>query len=239
MSARTYACPACGAQVDEQARCCRFCTAPVATVRCATCFHMNVSEAGYCSGCGRQLGLEPIGEAATLPCPVCKQALTAYAGAGEAPTSGTLFDCALCGGQFVEHPLLREMLHHHEHAARPETPAHLAGRPEPRNSYIPCPVCASLMNRKNFGGISGVIVDVCKKHGTWFDLGELPRVLAFVVAGGLDRSRLREAEAEADARRAARAAALVPVTPTSSHDRSVHISGKSTLSDLLVNLLVG
>jgi Zn-finger nucleic acid-binding protein len=50
------------------------------------------------------------------------------------------------------------------------------------------------MNRKNFAEVSGVIVDVCKKHGTWFDLGELPRVLAFVAAGGLERSRHRIGE---------------------------------------------
>lgn len=35
-------------------------------------------------------------------------------------------------------------------------------------------------NRKNFGRSSGVIVDICRRHGVWFDRGELPRVLAFV-----------------------------------------------------------
>ncbi len=51
-----------------------------------------------------------------------------------------------------------------------------------------------MMNRKNFGASSGVIVDVCAKHGTWFDAGELPRVLAFVESGGLARARSRHAE---------------------------------------------
>jgi hypothetical protein len=45
------------------------------------------------------------------------------------------------------------------------------------------------MNRKNFGGTSGIIVDVCAKHGTFFDTGELPRVLAFVRRGGLTRAQ--------------------------------------------------
>src|SRR5262249_7438133 len=153
--------------------------------------------------CGHPLGLEPIGEAATLPCPVCKQVLTAYPRAGQGRESGALFDCARCGGQFVEHTLLRELLQHHERAALPEGAPRLAGRPDPRNSYVPCPVCASLMNRKNFGEMSGVIVDVCKKHGTWFDLGELPCVLAFVAAGGLERSRRRAIEEEARVRREA------------------------------------
>jgi Zn-finger nucleic acid-binding protein len=216
--------------VDEQARRCRYCAAPVATVRCATCFHMNVPEAGYCSGCGRQLGLEPVaslGGEGPLPCPICKTPLEAYRDG-----TGALFDCAQCGGQFVEHALLRAMLHEHEHAAFPEGAARLAGRPEPRNSYIPCPACAALMNRKNFGEVSGVIVDVCKKHGTWFDTGELPRVLAFVAAGGLERARKRAAEEEARSLRAAHVAAAAAsiAVPTSSHDH--------TLAQRFVDLLL-
>ena len=48
------------------------------------------------------------------------------------------------------------------------------------------------MNRVNFGKVSGVIVDVCKLHGTWFDAGELTRVVAFAAGGGLERTRARE-----------------------------------------------
>jgi Zn-finger nucleic acid-binding protein len=40
------------------------------------------------------------------------------------------------------------------------------------------------MNRQNFGRKSGIIVDVCRGHGIWFDLGELPRVLAWIQHGG-------------------------------------------------------
>jgi Zn-finger nucleic acid-binding protein len=57
--------------------------------------------------------------------------------------------------------------------------------------YIPCPECEALMTRRNFGSNSGVIVDVCAMHGIWFDVGELPRVIAFVESGGLARSELR------------------------------------------------
>ena len=39
-------------------------------------------------------------------------------------------------------------------------------------------------DRRNFGGTSGVVVDVCHAHGTWFDAGELVKVLAFVESGG-------------------------------------------------------
>jgi Zn-finger nucleic acid-binding protein len=58
--------------------------------------------------------------------------------------------------------------------------------------YIPCPECSQLMNRINFARCSGVIVDVCKGHGTWFDHDELSRIVEFIQAGGVEASRTRE-----------------------------------------------
>jgi Zn-finger nucleic acid-binding protein len=169
---------------------------------------MNVPDAGYCSACGGQLGLEPIGEAGALSCPLCKERLTLYR-----DPKGSLFDCGVCGGQFVDHGLLREMLSRHEHALGPDGGVKPSARLETRSSYIPCPGCSALMNRKNFAGMSGVIVDVCKKHGTWFDAGELPRVLAFVANGGLERSGQREAEEAARLRHEAAMSASGGPTP--------------------------
>jgi Zn-finger nucleic acid-binding protein len=48
------------------------------------------------------------------------------------------------------------------------------------------------MNRVNFGKRSGVIVDACAQHGTWFDADELRRVVEFVRDGGLERARVQE-----------------------------------------------
>ena len=58
--------------------------------------------------------------------------------------------------------------------------------------YVPCPECGELMNRINFARCSGVIVDLCKRHGTWFDREELRRIVEFIRAGGLDVSRAKE-----------------------------------------------
>jgi hypothetical protein len=63
------------------------------------------------------------------------------------------------------------------------------------------------MNRSNYGRISGVILDSCKDHGLWFDQDELRRVLAFIEAGGLDRSRERQIQELEEKRRLA---ALAP-----------------------------
>src|SRR2546425_7345986 len=58
--------------------------------------------------------------------------------------------------------------------------------------YVPCPQCHNLMNRINFAHCSGVIVDICKGHGTWFDCDELRQIVEFVRGGGLEASRQKE-----------------------------------------------
>jgi Zn-finger nucleic acid-binding protein len=182
-------CPACGAGVAEGARTCVHCDAPIATVRCAFCFHMSTPDAVHCAGCGRDLGLEPIPRDGMLPCPDCHGPMSVL-DCGP----GAVHDCGKCGGQFVEVAALRDLLERHAvdtGIERPRTSARLAAAPV---RYVACPVCRALMNRRNFGGVSGVIVDVCAKHGTWFDRGELPRVLAFVESGGLAHLREREAQ---------------------------------------------
>jgi len=41
------------------------------------------------------------------------------------------------------------------------------------------------MQRKNFAGHSGVVVDWCGSHGTWLDAHEMEDIAAFVLEGGL------------------------------------------------------
>jgi Zn-finger nucleic acid-binding protein len=48
------------------------------------------------------------------------------------------------------------------------------------------------MNRVNFAHCSHVIVDVCQKHGTWFDKDELRQIVEFIRAGGMEKSRQME-----------------------------------------------
>ncbi len=63
---------------------------------------------------------------------------------------------------------------------------------ETKIRYWPCPACGSMMNRVNFSRVSGVVLDVCKAHGTYFDAGELHRVMRFIEDGGVDRAREKE-----------------------------------------------
>jgi hypothetical protein len=160
---------------------------------------MNMAHAQHCSGCGCELGLIVETELQGTHCSDCHEPLEAIK-----EPAGTMLSCRHCGGQFVEHALFRGLIQHAETAglAIPDAPYK---RPSPKAAlervhYRPCAVCEQMMNRKNFGGASGVIVDVCAKHGTWFDAGELPQVLEFVQTGGLVRERARELERERLAR---------------------------------------
>jgi Zn-finger nucleic acid-binding protein len=58
--------------------------------------------------------------------------------------------------------------------------------------YRPCVACGKMMNRLNFGRVSGTVVDVCRRHGTFLDAGELHLIVTFIQQGGLDRARQQQ-----------------------------------------------
>lgn len=60
---------------------------------------------------------------------------------------------------------------------------------------VRCPTCDEMMDRLEFAGISGVIVDVCKLHGVWLDAGELERVVT-VIQRQLEEPLLERPEPE-------------------------------------------
>jgi Zn-finger nucleic acid-binding protein len=107
--------------------------------------------------------------------------------------------------------------------------------------YLPCPECRSMMTRRNFGGASGVIVDICSAHGVWFDVGELPTVLSFVESGGLAAARrrgLEEAERKRRGDLVARSTSAVPGGSAQSGAPEQFIAGAAgALLDLLTGLI--
>ena len=58
--------------------------------------------------------------------------------------------------------------------------------------YRKCPCCHQVMQRRNFGTHSGVIVDECRAHGMYLDPGEFEAIEAFIKLGGLALERSRE-----------------------------------------------
>jgi len=166
-------------------------------VRCRTCFGLNPIGRGECQACGAALDLEAELEPTLYQCPRCRGHLAILE-----LDAGRLHECTTCGGFFIEHGAMTKLVAERRSLATPSIPPTPAPPPGVA-TYVPCPICCERMNRAVFGRRSGVVVDVCKLHGTWFDAHELTAALAFVERGGLDLAEKRAAAEAEEARRKA------------------------------------
>ena len=112
-----------------------------------------------------------------------------------------LLECASCDGTWIEADAFDKLCTQRDQQAalahKPidmKEPRAASSAPAPEVRYRPCPRCGKMMNRQNFGRLSGTIVDVCKGHGTYLDAGELHAIVRFIRGGGLDRARQRQIE---------------------------------------------
>ena len=96
-------------------------------------------------------------------CPACQATLV---------LRKTRLECDSCKGTFVDGDELGEML-----LAADQTPE-IEWVDNPSSSRRQCPMCETRMHA---AFLWKVPVERCGVHGTWFDAGELPKLL--VVAG--------------------------------------------------------
>ncbi|MDP1831367.1 MAG: zf-TFIIB domain-containing protein [Geothrix sp.] len=236
MEARVLRCSGCGASVPPDAPQCPYCQAQLATVACSACFALVPLSAGHCPGCGAAMAPREVAAQDGAPCPACAKPL-ASSRIGELEVQA----CRACGGLWLDRAVFEQL-----GTSRERQGAVLGALPSPAEPpvallepvrYRPCPACAQRMNRVNYARRSGVVLDVCKAHGLWFDPDELRRVLAFVAGGGLDRAREREIEELKDAKRAA---VQIPQHPASSFEfnQQMNASGHWLTSVGLVALAV-
>jgi Zn-finger nucleic acid-binding protein len=194
MDAQTLNCPMCGAAASSDASKCEHCGARLATVACPSCFGLMFSGQKYCPHCGA-LAVQVAAESASLPCPKCKVAMNRVQ---LGKTSMT--ECPQCEGLWVDVASFKEICADREEQSVVLGAAALQPLP-PINPddmlnfhYVKCPQCAGIMNRVNFARCSGVIIDVCGQHGSWFDRDELRRIIEFIRNGGMSIAREREIE---------------------------------------------
>lgn len=196
MNAETLNCPTCGAAASSDATHCQFCEARLATVACPRCFAMMFVGSLHCSRCGAKSGRSPSAtEQPARRCPRCLVEMEAVA-----VGSASLSECARCLGLWVDVDSFEQIVSEREQQSAalgaasivPKHSSASAGNEPNKVRYVPCPQCHQLMNRVNFARCSGVVVDVCKGHGTWFDRDELRRIVEFIEGGGLEVSRARE-----------------------------------------------
>lgn len=193
MKAETLHCPNCGAAISSDAPRCRFCESKLATVACPSCFAMMFIGSRHCPHCGAAAAEARSSTLSVLKCPKCKINMLPITLGGSA-----MRECESCGGLWLDVAAFKKLCADREHQsavlglASPVTPHRLDAAGEITVRYVPCPECGELMNRVNFARCSGVIVDVCRGHGTWFDRDELREIIEFIRDGGLDLSRQKE-----------------------------------------------
>jgi Zn-finger nucleic acid-binding protein len=191
-------CPSCGAPVRREAARCDYCNAALdfslkgKTVNCPNCFAATPADGRFCVRCSRPVkGM--VREDMILEdrlCPRCNIGMRAKH-IGEF----SLIGCDKCGGVFVPHDVF-EMMQEKRDSVVFDAIAPPKGQVDAGSnaSYVRCPVCKQLINRVNFARISGVLVDVCRDHGIWFDGGEIEKVMDFVAHGGLQRAKAVDVE---------------------------------------------
>lgn len=189
----TRRCSGCGGPLAHDVSVCTFCGAAVEGALsqiCRECFAQNEEDARFCAACGCGMGSQsPIGDGHPLPCPCCEQSMPARR-IGSFPAN----ECENCNGLWIPGDQF-DALVEAAAKARQENQTEQV-EPDPRHTganpvaqaiaYRRCPECDAMMQRKNFRQRSGVILDVCRDHGTWLDSDELERVVGFIMSGGLE-----------------------------------------------------
>ena len=222
MDAGALHCPNCGGPAAPGDAACGYCRAVLATVSCPSCFALMFDGAAYCPKCGARRARTAradqhapcpscratmhdvqVGETAMLECERCRAVWI----------DAATFERVCASGEAQA-----AVLHHwpgvHSSADGPATRTSTASEPRERSGvgapasergggsgapprqiqvrYRKCVACGTMMNRLNFGKLSGTIIDVCKGHGTLLDAGELHRIVTFVQGGGIERMRKRQ-----------------------------------------------
>lgn len=191
MAVEALNCPNCGAGVDSDRTQCQFCNTRLKTMACPTCFGLMFVGSEFCGHCGAKAVKTAVPDSEKPgDCPRCRIPLEFL----EIATT-TFRQCGKCDGMWADIATFEAVC-----SAREEQSAvlgYMAERtrnfePLSKVSYVPCPDCKQLMNRSNFAKASGIIIDICKKHGVWFDAGELPSIIEFIQKGGMEIARQRE-----------------------------------------------
>ena len=194
----------------------------------------------HCPHCGAAAADARAADLALLKCPRCRIDMKSIELGAEA-----MRECDKCAGLWIEVGAFEKICQSREEQSAVLGGASPAPGKQPHDEeqvrYVPCPQCRQLMNRINFARCSGVIVDVCKGHGTWFDREELSEIIRFIRGGGLEQSREKEKHEIEAQRQQLRMEELMAVNHGGSHlypadvDRADGLSAASSLLKFLID----
>ncbi len=193
LAKKSLHCPNCGANVAQDCVFCEYCKAVLSLTACPACFGPVFKGMDFCPSCGAEIERDEIANDKTLKCPRCERALVMTELAGT-----RLSECLHCGGIWLDRDTFQRICDEKGEQERvlifpsPAKPEDVNPDGPPARMYVPCPECGELMQRKNFASSSGIIVDWCMPHCTWFDRRELQRIVNFIKEGGLAKRRQKE-----------------------------------------------
>ncbi len=233
------ACPHCGAGVAATASACLYCRAALLVKACPRCLSRVFHGHKHCPECGAELAVAATAAAdGDRSCPRCAAVLHARR-VGDI----VIDECGACLGVFLDHVAIKRVVIDRAQSRaeallgalprREVNPVPTAGQ----KMYLPCPVCRVVMNRRLFATGTGVIIDVCRTHGTFFDAGELPLIIDFVMNGGLEKAQIKEIEQRREAARRELAQARDAAREAGRLGGTVSPSRGSALVDFLSGLL--
>jgi Zn-finger nucleic acid-binding protein len=142
----------------------------------------------YCPSCGARRS-RTAGTDRHAPCPSCRGTMRDVQVGDTA-----MLECERCHAIWIDAATFEHICASQESQAAVlhQWPGQQRVRAGGEVRYRKCVACGTMMNRLNFGRMSGTIVDVCRGHGTFLDAGELHAIVRFIQGGGLDRARQRQ-----------------------------------------------
>jgi Zn-finger nucleic acid-binding protein len=227
----TLECPSCGAPAAADALRCDYCASALKTVTCPSCFASMFAGSQFCPHCGARAAALVEDGGPPLPCPNCNASMKPVR-VGVTPMQ----QCESCAGSWLTTETFTALCTDREAQGAVMSTFGAAGAATGVRlgavRYRRCAACQQMMNRVNFGRVSGIVVDLCKGHGVWFDANELQAVLAFVGHGGLERMRESDAEFKELSKKAWAAGGgiggdgqVVPHRFTSETSLHIHLTG--------------
>ena len=167
---------------------------------CPSCMTRVSDRARFCHHCG--VPVTPGGNTGNLTphsCPCCghRHKLNDRT-LGEPPV--TILECTRCAGLWLSRKVFEMLADRARDQTLSEQLLQVEAADPPADGrttegaafYRRCPQCRKPMHRANFGRKSGILIDICKKHGLWFDVQELDAILRWVKRGGESRARTRQ-----------------------------------------------
>ncbi len=198
-------CSSCGGPRQDGATKCTFCDSAFTLHErdlhtiCPRCTARISDRARYCHACGMTIAPQAsAGSRTEFACPACTNGHKLQSRPLDRRELSVL-ECGSCAGLWVGNEVFERLAANAEEvraavaalgAGNPAAALPIAPIDAEQRLYRPCPICGSLMHRRNYGRKSGVIVDTCRGHGVWFDDGELARILGWLQSGGARRANL-------------------------------------------------